>query len=98
MQPTIVAINFRSKPIVTTIEKHEPIKPGVELAIIFCILLLPTKSMEIYVMVDSTRIEALEEHVIPKPIPLVILEIGISAEVTLINSITHAFKVFGVNT
>ncbi len=98
MQPTIVTISFQSKPIVTTIEKHEPIKPGVELAIVYCILLLPTKSMEIFVVVDSTWIEALEELVVPKPIPLVIPEIGVSVEVILINSITHASKVFGVNT
>jgi hypothetical protein len=29
-----------------------------------------------------------------KPIPLFILEIGVGAEVTLINNITHAFEVF----
>jgi hypothetical protein len=36
----------------------------------------------------------LEEPTTPKPIPLVILEIKIRTNVTLINSITHAFEVF----
>jgi hypothetical protein len=34
------------------------------------------------------------EHVIPKPIPLVIPEIEVAIEVTLIDTSTHAFKVF----
>jgi hypothetical protein len=34
------------------------------------------------------------EHAIPKTIPLVILEIEVGIEVTLINTGTHAFKVF----
>ncbi len=45
-------------------------------------------------MVFSIQVEALEKLIIPKPIPLVIPKIGISAEVTLINSITHASEVF----
>jgi hypothetical protein len=35
----------------------------------------------------------LEKHVIPKPIPLVLLNIGVGAKVTLIDSVTHAFEV-----
>jgi hypothetical protein len=36
----------------------------------------------------------LEELIIPKPIPLVILEIGVGVEVTLIDIVTHTFEVF----
>jgi hypothetical protein len=35
----------------------------------------------------------LEEHVAPKPIPLVIPKIGVSTWVTLIGNVTHAFEV-----
>jgi hypothetical protein len=36
----------------------------------------------------------LEEHVTPKPVPLGIQKIGIGVELTLIDTITHAFEVF----
>jgi hypothetical protein len=36
----------------------------------------------------------LEELVTPKPIPLVIPKIGVGAEVTLIDIVTHVFEVF----
>jgi hypothetical protein len=36
----------------------------------------------------------LEKLVTPKPIPLVILEIGIGIDITLISNITHAFEFF----
>jgi hypothetical protein len=36
----------------------------------------------------------LQEHVIPKPVPLIIPKIRVGVEVTLINTITHAFEVF----
>jgi hypothetical protein len=50
--------------------------------------------VEVHVVVVSTHVEALEEPIIPKPIPLIILEIRVSAKVTLIDNITHAFEVF----
>ncbi len=40
--------------------------------------------------------EALEELITPKVIPLVILEIGIGIEVILIDNVTHAFEVFKI--
>jgi hypothetical protein len=49
--------------------------------------------MEIPIVVVSTQVEALEELVAPKPIPLVILEIGVGVEVTLNNNISHGFEV-----
>ncbi len=52
--------------------------------------------MEVLVVVISTQVEVLEELVTPKPIPLVILEIGVGAKVTLIDNITHAFEVFKI--
>jgi len=36
----------------------------------------------------------LQKHVIPKPVPLIIPKIRVGVEVTLINTITHAFEVF----
>jgi len=36
----------------------------------------------------------LEKLVTPKPIPLVILEIGVGIDITLIDNITHASEVF----
>ncbi len=36
----------------------------------------------------------MEELVTPRPIPLIILEIGVGVGVTLINNVTHAFEVF----
>jgi hypothetical protein len=36
----------------------------------------------------------LEEPVIPKTIPLIIIEIGVGVGVTLIDNVTHAFEIF----
>ncbi len=94
VQVTDVVTSFWSEPIVTIIKKLEPIKWGVELAIVSCTLPLPIEPMEILVVVVSIPVKALEKPVTPKPIPLIILEIGVGVEVTLIDSITHASKVF----
>jgi len=61
---------------------------------VFCALPLPTEPMEIHVVVVSIQVEALEECLTPKPIPLIIPQIIVGVEVTLIFSITHAFEVF----
>ncbi len=45
-------------------------------------------------MVVSTQVKALEELIIPKSIPLVLPEIRIGIEVTLIDSLTHVSEVF----
>jgi len=45
-------------------------------------------------MVVSTQVEALEEPATPKPMPLVLLELGVGIQVTLIDSITHASEIF----
>jgi hypothetical protein len=37
-----------------------------------------------------------KELIIPKPIPLTLLEIGTRVEVTLINNVTHAYEIFGI--
>jgi hypothetical protein len=50
--------------------------------------------MEIFVVIVSIQVDALEKLVIPKPIPLVILEIRLSTKVILIDNITHAFGIF----
>jgi len=93
-QVAAIATSFRSEPIITTIEELEPIKVGAELAIVSCTLSLPTEPAKILVVVVNIQIKALEKHVTPRPIPLVILEIGVGVEVTLIDSITHASEVF----
>ncbi len=41
------------------------IRGGAKFIIVSCILPLPTKSVEIHVVVDSTQVEELEEHVTP---------------------------------
>lgn len=50
--------------------------------------------METLVVVVSTQVKELEELVFPKPIPLVIPEVEVGAEVTLIGIVTHASEVF----
>jgi hypothetical protein len=49
--------------------------------------------MEVPVVVFSIQVQVLEKLIIPKPISLVTPEIGIGAEVTLTDNITHASKV-----
>jgi hypothetical protein len=44
--------------------------------------------MEVFIVVVNIQVEALEELITPKPIPLVILEIEIGIEITLIDTIT----------
>jgi hypothetical protein len=50
--------------------------------------------MEIPIVIVNTQVEALEEPIIPKPVTLIISEIGVNVEVILINNIAHAFEVF----
>jgi hypothetical protein len=87
-------MSFWSEHVIIIIEEPKPIKGGVELAIIFCILLLPIKLMRVHVVATNIQVETLEEPIIPKPIPLVIPNIGVSTKVTLIDIITHAFENF----
>jgi hypothetical protein len=94
MQTTIVTTNSRSEPIITNTKEPKLIKGGAKLAIVSCTLSLPIESMEVLVVVVSTQVEGLEELVIPKLVPLVIPKIGVGLEVTLIDIITHTFKVF----
>ncbi len=82
MQATIVATSFRNELVVTTTKELEPIQGGTKLAIV------------VVVVVVNTQVKGLKELVTPKPIPLVILEIGVGVKVTLINTITHVYEVF----
>jgi hypothetical protein len=50
--------------------------------------------VEVHVVIFSTQVEELEEHIIPKLVPLTIPKIGVGAKVKLIDIITHAFEVF----
>jgi hypothetical protein len=50
--------------------------------------------VEVHVIAVSIQVEGLEEPVTPKPIPLMILEIGVGTEVTLIDIVTYAYEVF----
>jgi hypothetical protein len=52
--------------------------------------------MEVCFVAINTHVEALEEPIIPKPIPLVIPNIGVGTKVTLINTITHASEVLKI--
>jgi hypothetical protein len=94
VQATTVVTSSPSELVVTTIENFEPIRGGAKLTIVSCTLPLPTKLMEVFFVVVNTRVEALEELVTVKPIPLIILEIGIGEEVTLIDIIAHASEIF----
>ncbi len=87
-------MNFWNEHVVTTTEEPESIKGGIELAIISCILFLPTKFVEVLVVIVNIQVEKLEKLVIPKFVPLAIPKIGVGVEVILINIVTHAFKVF----
>jgi hypothetical protein len=93
VQVATLARNFQSKHIINSIEEHEPIRRGAKLAIISYTLPLPIEHVEISIIVVSTRVEVLEEPIIPKFIPLIILETRVGTEVTLIDNITHAFNV-----
>jgi len=64
-------------------EKPSLIKGGAKIATIFCTLPLPTKTMEVPIIVVSTQVEELEELITPKLVPLVVLEIRVG-EVILI--------------
>jgi hypothetical protein len=66
----------------------------VELTTIFSTLSLPIEIMEMHVVAISMQVEKLEELVIPNPIPLYLLQIGVGAEITLINTNTNAFEDF----
>ncbi len=66
------------------------------MAILSCTLFLPIKPMEVLAIVVSTHVEGLEKPIIPKSIPLIIPKIGVGVEVTLINIVTHASKVFKI--
>jgi hypothetical protein len=87
-------MNFGNELVITATEEPKPIRGGVELTIVSYILSLPTKSMEVHVVVINTQVKKLEEHVTPKPIPLDIPKIGVGVGVTFIDTITHAFEVF----
>jgi hypothetical protein len=50
--------------------------------------------MEVPVVVSSIQVEILKEPIIPKPIPLTLPRIRASVEVTLIDSVIHAFEIF----
>jgi len=50
--------------------------------------------MEILIVVIMIHVKALEKPIASKPIPLIIPKIGVGIEVTLIDSITHAYEVF----
>jgi hypothetical protein len=50
--------------------------------------------VEIHVVVVNIQVEELEELVTPKLVPLTIPEIGVGADVTLIDIVTHAYEVF----
>ncbi len=94
VQTITVDTNSQNEPIITTTKEPEPIKGGVELTIVYCILSLRIEFVEVFVVVVNIQVEELEEPITPKPIPLTIPKIRVGVEVTLINIVTHAFKVF----
>ncbi len=55
MQVVTTNTNSQSELIVTTTEELEPIRGGVELTIVYCILSLPIEFVEIFVVVVKFR-------------------------------------------
>jgi hypothetical protein len=96
MQETVVVISFWNGLVVSTTKELEPIKGGTWLAIVSCTLPLPTEHVEILVVIVIIQVKTLEKLVTPKLIPLIILEIKVGVEVTLIDSITHTSKFFRI--
>jgi hypothetical protein len=94
MQATTIATSFQNKVVVIIIEEPQPISGGANLAIVCCTLPLPTKLMEVPIVVVNTHVEVLEKLVTQKPIPLIIPKIGIDIKITLIDNIPHAYKGF----
>jgi hypothetical protein len=94
VQAATVGTSSWNELVVITTKEFKPIKGRIELAIVFCTLPLSIKFMEVLVVVVNTQVEALEKTIIPKPIPLVIQEIGVGTYIILIDNITHAFEVF----
>jgi hypothetical protein len=94
VQATIIATSSWNEHVVITTKEPKPFNRGVELVIVTCTLFLPIEFVETLVVVVSTQVKELEELVFPKPIPLVIPEVGVGAELTLIGIVTHASKVF----
>ncbi len=92
VQATTIATSFQNEHVVIITEEPKPIRRGAELTIVSCTLPLPIKFGEIFVVVISIQVEAMEEPITPKPIPLVIPKIRIGIKVTLIDNIAHAFK------
>jgi hypothetical protein len=60
VQATIIATTSRSELVINTTKELEPIRGGAELAIVSCTLSLPTKYMEVPIVIISTQIERLE--------------------------------------
>jgi len=94
VQTTSAIINFQSELVITTIEELAHIKGGTKFVTIFWTLSLPTKLVEVHVVIVNFQVEELEIPIIPKPIPLTIPQIGVGTNVTL--NITHAFEVFKI--
>ncbi len=67
MQVTTIATSSRNEPIVTAIEEFEPIKGGIELAIVSCTLPLPIEPMEVPIIVVNIKVETLEELIVQNP-------------------------------
>jgi len=95
VQPTFVGLSSQSELFTTTMKEQLPIR-GAKITTISYTLFLPIKLVEVFVVVVSIHVEELEEHVTPKPIPLTIAQIGVGVEITLINTIMHAFKVLKI--
>jgi hypothetical protein len=58
-------MSSHNEPIVITIEELEPIRGGAKLTTVSCTFFLPTKYMEVPIVVVSTQVEELEEPINP---------------------------------
>ncbi len=96
MQPTFAGLSSQSELVITITKELVPIRRGAKITIVFCTLFLPTKLVEVFVVVVSFHVKELEKHVTPKLVPSPIPQIGVGVEITLIQTITHASKQFKI--
>lgn len=95
MQPTFALLSSRFELVTNTTKEPIPIRGGVKITTVSYTFFMPTKLVEVCVVVVSTHVEELEEHVTPKLVPSAIPQIGVGVEITLINIITHRHGVEG---
>lgn len=90
----ITTMNSQDESISNTMKRLQPIKGGAKPITISYVASLPTKHIEIHVVVVNIQIKEPEETITLKFIPLAIPHIRVGVVVTMIDIIIYASKVF----